>query len=191
MGIKIFSVVSLLFVVGSLSGQSQFDFQRAKWGQSRGDVLAEISTSPDKSGKLFVTFLNGFISGFDCDINYYFAEDKLAMGEYLFRKKHSNSNDYVSDYKYLKSLLEKKYSNTFVETIDWKNTTFKDDPTSIGLAISMGHLEMKAVLETGSTRIVLLLSGENLDVQVSLQYQSLSLRDKLKSEFEREDSENL
>ena len=160
------------------------DFRVAKWGDSMADVMAKegkenLSTSPD------VYMFHDIIAGMDCAVGYVFVNDKLTMAKYLLNHKHTNLNDYISDYNMLVGLLTKKYGEPYHNSPVWKNTLFKNDPSNYGLAISSGHLVYGAKWNLDKTTIDVILGGENYKIDFQIQYLSKQYKDAQSSKQEK------
>ena len=109
-------------------------------------------------------------------IGYYFVEDKLYSTRYIFNDKHSNKNDYVSDFKKINEILIDKYGEPDDTDTIWKNDLYKNRPQDYGLAVSIGHLVYYSSWKNDETTITLLLSGNNYKIQHNVQYVSKSLK---------------
>ena len=90
---------------------------------------------------------------------------------------HTNKNFYINDYEELKEILTKKYGKPKKDEKIWDNELYKDDRSSWGLAVSVGHLAYGASWETSTTEIVLRLSGDNYKISLILAYDSKELKE--------------
>ncbi len=106
----------------------------------------------------------------DCSIIYFFAGEKLVRTKYFFTEKHSNKNDYITDYDTLRTALSKKYGEPLYSNRRWVNDLYKDDPQDWGLAISLGHMEDYTKWETLQTGIFLILYGHNYEIFLEIGY---------------------
>jgi hypothetical protein len=107
-----------------------------------------------------------------CLISYYFAENQLVAGRYIFLSEHSNKNLYINDYDDIKESLIKKYGQPNVDRPVWNNDLYKNDPSEWGMAISVGHLSYTAGWQLANTQIILHLGGDNYDITLGLDYHS-------------------
>lgn len=72
----------------------------------------------------------------DCYVVYVFVRGKLVRTKYVIVEEHSNRNDYIRDYKSLKTQLSKKYGAPIEDETIWKNSLYKDDREEWGFAVS-------------------------------------------------------
>ena len=147
---------------------AQTDFRNVNWGMSKEQVRKHESAEfiGDENKIMYNTIVNGF----DCYLFYYFLDDnKLNDASYVFKQKHTNNNDFIDDYKSLKSILSTKYGEGS-EDIDWKNDLFKNNFEDYGTAISIGHLKYSSTWKNEKTIINLELSGENYKIALVVDY---------------------
>ncbi len=157
------------------AAQPKTNFRQSAWGDSSAAVKALEKAEPadtTKSGGLDVILYMGKAGTLDCAYGYMFAEDKLVKGRYLFTEKHSNNNQYITDYENVKKNLIDKYGNPQTDKVIWKNNLYKDDQDDWGFAVSLGHLVYRSEWTTDETRIVLILSGDNHKILHSVYYVS-------------------
>jgi hypothetical protein len=133
---------------------------------------------------LYVIDLPGFD---DVAVVYHFAGNKLVRCNYGFLKEHTNTNDYIEDFKRVKKSMVEKYGQPKGGDDDaiWKDDLYKNDPDNWGMAVSAGHLVYQAVWQTDRTDILLTLSGDNFEVRLGAQYTSREL-----GHLEKETKEN-
>ena len=98
---------------------------------------------------------------------YQFLEDKLYNSGYIFTGGHANKNLYIDDHEELKETLTKKYGKPIKDEMEWKNDLYKDDKSEWGMAISIGDLRYWTSWEISTTRICLMLRGDNYKVSLS------------------------
>lgn len=152
-------------------------FREASWGMTQ-EQVKKLETSEffqkqySKSTGLNILAYKGQAGELECLIAYYFAENQLVEGRYLFIEKHSNDNLYIDDFKKVKISLIEKYGKPTNDNIIWRNDLYKDDPEDWGLAISIGHLAYEAVWKSSKTQISLQLLGDNYKISHRLGYKS-------------------
>jgi hypothetical protein len=151
------------------ASSSSFDFRKAKWGMSKKQVKATESGKIERDDDVVLGY-SGRVSDMECFIVYIFTENKLVRTKYVFIPKHSNENDYIVDYKNIKEGLTKKYGSPKSDDSYWRNELYKDDYSHWGFAVSLGHLTYLADWETESSKISLILSGENYKVNLATEY---------------------
>lgn len=163
---------------GTANNQIEFKthFRNTYWGMNKAQV-ARIEGNPDQrdnSGGLDVIQYSKKISDMDCMIGYVFADNKLAKAKYSFMAKYEDKNQYIQNYKKIRDNLVKKYGNAEAEKTLWQNKTYKNDRSSWGLALSLGHLEFNSLWQNSDTEIQLRLTGENGRVFLVVLYSGLS-----------------
>jgi hypothetical protein len=124
-------------------------------------------------------------------IIYNFVNNQLVRARYSFLQKHTNKNDYISDYKAINNALTEKYGNPTSDKEHWGNDLYKDDYDKKGFAVSLGHLKYFAGWETSTTDITSALTGDNYEIRHVTEYVSKKLtaledqkmKEKNKSDF--------
>jgi len=186
--------MTLFFIVPLIGKEKENDFRKVKWGMSETQVkkAEKVQLFYSKSwtrNSLKFTALAGTtkVSGLNCFLYYHFGENKLIYSSYVFNTSHSNSNNYIDDYKKIKDLLMKKYAvtilpSTLKETKVWygREDVYGDSPEEYGFAISMGYLKFTSTLSTPTTNISLVLCGDNFEIHLYLFYLSLENMDLIK-----------
>lgn len=152
------------------------DFRKATWGMSQQAVIElegkDISTKNKSDDGLDMIVYVRKQGGLDCIAIYYFAEDRLVEGRYIFTAKHTNKNLYIDDYLSVKASLAKKYGTPKVDDIQWNNDLYKDDKSQWGFAVSLGHLVYSSGWDTGRSLIVNILEGDNYKINHILIYRT-------------------
>ena len=167
------NLLSLTLILISLTSKAQ-DFRKTNWGMSQAQVKATETTPIIKETPEILAYKTT-LADFDTYVIYIFAGNKLTRTKYNLIEPHSNKNDYISDYNTLKGLLEKKYGNSVEDEKIWKNDLYKDDYSDWGFAVSLGHLVYYAKWESEKADIILMLSGENYDIETVVEYSSKEL----------------
>ncbi|MCP5048343.1 MAG: hypothetical protein GY940_14330 [bacterium] len=187
-------LIGLLVFFNVLFGQGEpveaktfsTNFRKAKWGMSMAQVK-KVETQKLKQQSGTVLMYTDTLLDLPVSCLYQFSGEKLTVGAYVFSQKHTNKNDFISDFQRVKKALTKKYGPPMSNNDRlWKNDLYKDDRQQWGFAVSLGHLQFFAFWQTPETRIVLELSGDNYKIKMFLRYDSL----KLKTE-EKDDSDKL
>ena len=167
----------------------QADFRNVSWGMSRNDVQRLESakfSSETPVGLLYEVS----VAGLQSLLYYIFAGDMLVRAKYLVTERHSNLNDFLNDFKKLKSLLREKYGDNgsgsgYERDVIWMNDLFRHDVSEWGLAVSIGHAAYYSSWEVSGTTITLFLSGDNHSIDLGVEYLSLAhqdLEDKLRKQ---------
>ncbi|MBI9114985.1 hypothetical protein [Sanguibacter suaedae] len=159
---------------------SEHGFRRAKWGQSKSDVLRIEDSEPTLHKSDALGYL-GKIATFDCFIFYTFVDDRLANGRYALREEHSNLNFHLSDYETLETLLTKKYGPCTEQQEFWSDDLYRDDYSQWGQAVAYGHYLKLTRWSGPETEVKLGISGDNFEVHVYIDYFATALEDVLHS----------
>jgi len=147
------------------------DFRKAKWGISKDEVkrlekIEIIAESEEVLGYL------GEVAGLKTLVIFEFGEDKLVSGYYFIEEKHTAKMNYIIDHNRIRELLIKKYGPPIHEYEKWIDNFYKDRRDKWGQAISEGHLMLGAEWETETTKIVIVLSGDNFELKNTIKYLS-------------------
>jgi hypothetical protein len=147
------------------------DFRVAKWGDSK-EIVIQKEGKENSSSSDRIYLFSDFVAGMSCDVAYIFTNDKLTMAKYIFNPNHTNTNDYISDFRNLVNLMTEKYGEPKYNAPEWKKSLYKKDLDKYGLAISLGHLSYSAGWSEETTQITVALYGENYEVTLMIQYVS-------------------
>lgn len=151
-------------------------FRNVNWGASIEEVKLSEKKIPDQESEESLMY-KVQLSGKEVLLIYNFLpEHGLYSSGYFFDEKHTNKNGYIDDYKEVKSLLVKKYGNPISDRVIWSNDLFKDDPQEYGRAVSIGHLKYISKWTVDRTEITLGLLGDNYEIGMILNYESLRLK---------------
>ncbi len=150
------------------------DFRNLAWYMTKSEV------KKSEEGKFFdeddktIAFTDSVL-GESAELLYEFNDSEQLIGGFVvFRISHVNDNDYIDDYDDIKESLSAKYGAPDQDDVIWKNSLFKDDPEDYGLAISCGHLAYMASWSTETTKITLLLCGDNYEISLVILYRPLN-----------------
>ncbi len=167
MKIKIFIVtlVCLYLFPIAYSQQEETNYRMAKWRMTQEEIKKTeteefVQKQKSKETGLDILAYKCQAGGIDCLIAYYFAENQLVEGRYIFMGQHSNRNLYIDDYKEIKKGISEKYGKP------------KDDPSEWGMTIAVGHLTFESIWELPDTKINLQLQGDNYKISLAQDYKS-------------------
>jgi hypothetical protein len=136
-------------------------------GHSWGDSAAAVKKS--EQGKLLVETVDSLlfadtVDGLTMEVFYRFLNGRLVSANYLNTEPHANNNDFIEDYLKLNAFLAGQHGKPKTDKVVWSNELYKDDPSSYGLAVSLGHLLYRAEWKLERMTIVSILKGEGLEV---------------------------
>ncbi len=182
---KVLILVVFLVILGSLiipqdekvikSLESPAHFRAASWGMNVEQVKkVEKSELFDerKSRGLDMHTYKGDAGNLACLFTYYFAENQLVEGRYIFIEKHSNKNLYIEDFNEVNNNLVEKYGKSSSSNTIWRDDLYKDDYSDWGTAISVGHLVFELKWIFIESMITHRLSGDNYKITHVLDYKS-------------------
>jgi hypothetical protein len=185
LGILIF--IFLFFSIVVLSNDVKYDFRRTNWGMSKEQVRATEDKNPSGESDTVLAY-DVKIDAKDFICLYQFLENKLFFSGYNCKEEHINYNLYIDDYEDLKEILIKKYGKPtkdkkmWDDLSEWELEAYKQN---LGNSISAGFLIYFASWETLTTRIELILDGDNYEINLRIRYISKELKewaDKIKEE---------
>lgn len=154
---------------------SKSGFRETLWGMSQ-EQVKKIEKSEfmkkehSKSSGLDILIYKEKAGELDCILGYYFAENQLVEGRYVFIEKHFNKNLFIHDFKKVKEQLIEKYGMPKEDETIWRNDLYKDDPSHWGTAVSIGHLVFETTWKLPETKITLQCYGDNFEVNHRLSY---------------------
>jgi hypothetical protein len=159
---KIVTVICSIFLTTLLFSQ---DFQPFKLGDQLdlfrkklnpdsimiskiGNYIADVKVLTEREHEKYYYFLN-----IKCAISYFFIDDKLEFLRFFTVSSHQDLNSYLDDYHGIDDFLSKKYKK--IETREfWDNDTYKNDPSKLALAVSLGHYSVSTTYKDSKTEIV-------------------------------------
>ncbi len=119
------------------------DFRKVKWGMTIAQAKATEPAKPIREaglGSKKILVYEDQVAGLSCDVVYIFVKDKLVRAKYLVTSKHTNNNQYLSDFYSLAESLENKYGKPTSDNKFWKSDLYKDSPNDWGLQWRLGIL---------------------------------------------------
>jgi hypothetical protein len=175
---------------GVVYSSAGYDFRKTKWGMSQDDVIAAEKADPEKGETGIFEFLAYQTRVLDKDVylGYYFFNNKLIMARYILAEKHTNKNDFISDYLDFQEILKGKYGQPQSDKIIWKNERYRNKPTRYGMALSLGHLAYSSDWKTPSTNIECSMAGENFEIKCTVLFSTTNqtLLRPLKKEWDKD-----
>jgi hypothetical protein len=156
------------------AGSREPGFRKSLWGMSMSEVEGAEDRDDLERGDNFL-WHTGRIADMPCEMYFIFAHEQLVRGRVLFTVEHSNSTAFIYDFDRIKELLGKKYGVAQSDEEIWKDDLYKDDPSEWGMAVGNGGLVKYATWSTPETSITLMLSGDNHDISLVIDYVSKNL----------------
>jgi hypothetical protein len=162
------------------------NFEEMHWGLSKKQVV-ELEGKPSDQRKvrgLDVMRYQQTIINLDCAIDYFFAANKLSRTRFTFAGDYLDKNAYLENYQRVKDALVQKFGRPLEEAMNWRDTSYKDDFTSWGEAVSLGHLELISRWLTTQTEITASLTGADDEILLTVEYAGLQLKELAKKSEE-------
>jgi len=160
-------------------GYAPRTFEEMHWGWSKKQVV-ELEGSPADQrrvrGQEIMRYQQQVIN-LDCAIDYFFSANKLSRTRFSFEGDYLDKNAYLQDYQRVKGALVQKFGRPLEEAMKWNDTSYKDDFSSWGEAVSLGHLEMSSRWLTPQTEITASLSGADDQILLTVEYAGLELKE--------------
>lgn len=148
----------------------EFDYRFSKWLDSKENVKKSNTDSLiiEKTDALAydVKLNNDRYKAF-----YYFNNNRLYQGVYLFNESYVNENNFYEKYLEVKKILTSKYGEP-KNVIKHRSKDFWNKANEIGMAIQTGEYQEYTLWETKTSKIMLIIEGENYDSELSIRYNS-------------------
>lgn len=172
--------------------ETGFDFRQTRWGMTPAEVRKAEGTSPVRENVLSptrqtLTYMD-IVGSLPCIVIYIFAYGQLARAKYLFENKHTNRNDFLTDYKTISGMLRQKYGTPTKEDTFWVNDLYRKNYQEWGMALAVGHLVMAQQWEMPRTTLIAILRGENYEITHGVEYASKAHKSE-EERAQREDSD--
>jgi hypothetical protein len=161
-------------------------FEEMKWGLSKKAIVEQEGKPVDqrKMKGLDVMRYRQQVINLDCAIDYFFAANKLNRTRFTFSGNDLDKNTYLQDYQRIKDALTQKFGRPLEEAMKWRDTSYKDDFSAWGEAVSLGHLELSSRWLTSQTEITASLSGAGDEILLTVEYSALQLKELAKKNEE-------
>lgn len=159
--------------------ESNVGFRDALWGMNK-ERVKKVETSEfvkeEKMGGDFkgldALLYKAEVGRLEAVIVYYFAKNLLTRARYKIMESHTNMNLFIEDFEYIMGQLTQKFGPPERDDAIWLNDLYKDDPSEYGMAMSVGHLMYVAEWYPPKTTIYLSLTGDNYEINLSIEYTS-------------------
>lgn len=150
------------------------DFDSSNWNDSKEQVIIKTSNAEwIDAYSVRINMLSEFITyestlkDLNCYVTYYFVENSLQMGTYIFLDKHYDYDLYLQDYKTLTKYLRKRFGRPSAKGSVYNNNCIIGKPSK-GEMIAMGHVAHYA--EYANSNVYLEIIGKNGKITITLMY---------------------
>lgn len=180
---KLVVIILILICNASLSQT----FENSNWNDSKMTVIKANSNAywlEEFSGRInsiseLITKTGKFYAH-NCMVTYYFLDNKLLMGTYIFMTEHAEYDDYYKDYKKLKKHLRKKHGKPSKKGSVWNNTCIQGK-TSDGQLIAYGNVSH--YIEFNEGEVYLEITGNNGIIITTLVYVSPNFNNIIETKY--------
>ena len=172
------------------SSNDNTHFRNAKWGMSMREVKITEESEPVYENSEIIVY-EDYLIQLPVEAVYFFVDNKLTRAKYMFNQKHTNENDFISDYKSLNNALRNKYGKPDEEDHFWSDDLYKDTPSDWGFAVSLGHHSYFTEWDTKDTEILSALHGDNYEINMVVEYYSKELKKKKKKKTNQDTQSKL
>ena len=146
------NLVLILFI--PLFSFSQGDFRKMNWGESYANLkekYPDIDFDKDKFDDKDVYTHDDIVGLVEANVQYYFHNDKLIVGQYVFRAYDifRSEKDHLEDFYTISKILNRKYE--MIREDKWvdPNDYWKDKPGELDYALSQDLVEVEEKSEDG------------------------------------------
>ena len=154
--------------------------KQPKWGISREKFL-KLEGQPIRRHKsaegVEIFEYRKKILDVDCQLEYVFAENQLMKMKFNFLAQYDNKNQYVEDYNKIKEVFSGQFGKPEAENIIWQNPLYKEDYSSWGLALYLGHLELSSQWLSPETEVSLALSKKQDGISLRSEYNGVRFKE--------------
>lgn len=157
---------------------SEDGFRGVSWRSTVKQCIDREGTEPDGTGENHVFWEEVAMADLAWMAVYLFVEGELGRGKYMLSQEFSNPQRYVLEYGRMSELLKTKYGEPNEEQNFWTGDLYMDSPGEWGMAVKTGELTRYMTWETEQTKISLILSGENYESSLVVEYISCALEDR-------------
>ena len=124
---------------------SQNDFRKMNWGESTKsfeEKYLNVDFEEYEQGLIKVYTQEGFVSGYDTLIRFFFIDNEFSAGSYHFSYKMNNkdSKDYIKDFYFISDFLNDKYD--MKRSDKWYDDGYKNSPEKLDFALYLGEVEL-------------------------------------------------
>lgn len=144
-------------------------FRNIPWGAGKEDVLNEDASARKETGKDYLR-LNSNLGEYNTDITYFFWRNQLIKGTYKTSQNYGEFSKYMEIYSYFKDLLTRKHGKPYIDTVNWHDMSFKNQPERWLVAVIRGHLEYFAIWERDGIIISIRFDTVKNTPMVSIEY---------------------
>jgi hypothetical protein len=151
-------------------------FDEMHWGVSKKHILemeGKPSSQERAKGQDTMRYIQKVIN-MDCAIEYIFAANALKKTKFSFLNTYpGDKNAYLDDYRRIKDALVQKFGRPVEENMNWLDSSYRDDFSNWGEAITLGHLVLNSRWLTPRTQIRASLGGADERVNLVVEYEAL------------------
>ena len=158
------------------------------WGLTKKEVVESEGkpTSQSKARGGDVLVYEQKVINFDCAVEYHFTANMLRQTRFSFAGDPEDLSTCLEDYRKVKDALIRRFGKPIEEHMDWHDTSYRDDISSWGMAVGLGHLELSSRWLTPKSEIVAKLAGGKGETSLVVDFTGLHLRDVARKSHEED-----
>lgn len=99
-----------------------------------------------------------------------FKDTGLRQVRYFNRERHATPESYVEDFHAVRTQLVQLYGEPEIDEVSWTSEEFRNQPAMHAKAMAAGHVRYTAAWREDTTRILMVLVKENLQIAHSLTF---------------------
>ena len=186
------SVLTTGLMATCISAETKEDikFREFEWGATLDEVKEKEIKPSMKEKEDYIVYDNLLIidkqtvAGVDCIIDFEFDKNGgLTKGTYTLNEKHTNEQEYYTDFKTIIEKLTEKYGEPDLNQEVWTGDLYKDRPDKQGMGVITGNLKVIAQWkDKDGNEIGAFLTGDNYECSGSLYYISKEYNDSYKDD---------
>jgi hypothetical protein len=162
-------------------------FGEMQWGVSKKHIL-EMEGKPHSQERVKGLDIMRYVqkvSSMDCAIEYIFTANKLSKTKFSFLNTYpEDKNAHLEDYRKIKNALVQKFGRPVEENMNWSDSSYRDDFSNWGEAITLGHLALSSLWQTPQTEITASLGGSGEEINLVVEFAALQARELAKKSQE-------
>jgi len=160
--------------VGSASDSG---FRGSAWGSAPDAAAAREGRVADDAAGDIQVWGDVALAGLKWTAAYIYLDGRLARGKYILESSFHNEERYVAEFLRMRDLMAQKYGTPSDEQDIWSGDLYQDSPGEWGMAVASGELTRLVEWVAGDTRVSIILTGENFETTLELQYDNPPLSD--------------
>jgi hypothetical protein len=155
------------------------NFDEMSWGITKKQVVESEGkpTWQTKARGGDVLLYAQKVINYDCDVEYCFAANRLQQTKFNFTGESRDQDACLDDYRKVKDALIRKFGKPLEESMDWRDSSLREDFASWATAVGLGQLELSSRWVTPKTEITARLAGGDGETSLVVLFAGRRLQD--------------